>query len=56
MGIIALIISIITLRKRRQGDQQNIRCCTTWSFILNVIATIGGIIIIILYATENIKF
>ncbi|CAF1506641.1 unnamed protein product [Adineta steineri] len=48
VGLIAIIISIIIKRKRRNGDIQGAQTASTWAKIMNGVATISGIIIIIL--------
>lgn len=48
LGIIALGISIVTLRLRTSGDHQGAQCATIWATIINALATIVGIIAIIL--------
>ncbi|CAF1494273.1 unnamed protein product [Adineta steineri] len=49
VGLIAIIMSVIVNRKLRKGDIKGARTASTWAKIMNGVATIGGIIIIILY-------
>jgi hypothetical protein len=48
LGIIALFLSMEALRMRRNGNDQNVRCVTICATIMNAIATIVGIIGIVL--------
>jgi len=47
-GIIALVLSILALGMRRDGNDQNVRCFRICATIMNAIATIVGIIAIII--------
>jgi hypothetical protein len=49
LGIIALVISIVALRMRRSGDDRGARCTGISAAVINVLATIGGIFLIIFY-------
>ncbi|CAF1513506.1 unnamed protein product [Adineta steineri] len=48
VGLIAIIMSVIVNRRLRKGDIKGARTAATWSIIMNALATIGGIIIIII--------
>jgi hypothetical protein len=55
LGLIALIISICTLRMRRRGDNKGAKIAGISTAVINVLATIGGILLIILYFMPLIK-
>jgi len=48
LGFIALALSIVALKMRRDGNDHSVRCFAIWATIINGIATIGGIILIII--------
>ena len=47
LGIIALIISVITLRTQGDSNEQKVRCGIISAVMINTLSTIGGIIVII---------
>jgi hypothetical protein len=55
LGLIALVVSIVTLRMRRRGNDQGARCAGIWAAVINVLSTIGGIFLIIFYIIPLIK-
>jgi hypothetical protein len=48
IGLVATIISVITKRKKTNGDFQGARSASTCAAAMNILATLGGIIMIIL--------
>jgi hypothetical protein len=48
LGLVATVISVITKRKKTYGDFRGARCTSTWAGAMNILATLGGIILIIL--------
>ena len=55
VGILALVISILTLRKRRRGDHKGAKIFGISTAVLNLLATIGGIVLLIVYFIPLIK-
>jgi hypothetical protein len=48
LGLVATVISVITRRKKKNGDFQGARSTSKWARAMNILATLGGIILIIL--------
>jgi putative exporter of polyketide antibiotics len=49
LGLIALVVSIVTVTKRHRGDDEGARCTGISAVVINILATIGGILLIIFY-------
>jgi hypothetical protein len=53
LGLVATVISVITKRKKKNGDLQGARCTSAWAAAINILATLGGIILIILVSLHQ---
>jgi hypothetical protein len=55
LGLIALVVSIVTVRKRHRGDDEGARCTGISAVVINILATIGGILLIIFYFAPRLN-
>ncbi len=53
LGLVATVISLITKRKKKNGDFQGARCTSKWAAVMNILASLGGIILIILVSLHQ---
>jgi hypothetical protein len=54
-GFIAFMVSIFTLRMRHRGDNECAKIAGIVTAVINVIATVGGILLFIFYFLPRIK-
>ena len=55
LGLIAFITSIVTVKKRHRDENESARRTGCMTTVLNVLATIGGIILFLVYFLPRIQ-